>query len=421
LDADVPLCLANLALISPTLGTILLVLAILLSLCCGLMAHSAMRGQAVRFLSERELHRVTAAAAIAGLSSAVCGYLGLSPYIAPVESGLDGALQLNVVLAAQLALACCLPLLTGGIGLVMAATRFNDEQRSRLAVAGQIMADLFVWWLPKAPLGNGNGENGNGDQDFEIMMASGEEVEAEERAYIENILELGETTALEVMTPRTDVEALDVDWEPAKIIEVVAESRHSRFPVFEETIDNVLGVLHLRNLLEFVARNDDISTLDLRNLLLEPKFVPASKKVDDVLRELQKQKGHMAIVLDEYGGTAGILTIEDLLEEIVGEIQDEHDEESQIVHELSDGSMLISATMPLDDLNDLLETELEAEDVETLGGYITHRLGRIPERNEQIADAAVRLTVLSVERNRIGMVKAERLDGEPVEHGERQA
>jgi len=410
LDTDVPLCLLESAGISPSLGAILLVLALLLALASALMAYSAMRGQAVRSITERELQRVAAAAAIAGLLSAVCFYIGLGAYLFPAATELASPSQANLALAAHLALALCLPLVLGGIALIAGAARFNNEQRSRIAVAGQIMADLFVWWLPKAPLSNGNGEH-NGDTEFEITMASGEEVEAEEREYIENILEMGETTALEVMTPRTDVEALDVNWPPEKIIEEVAESRHSRFPVYEETIDNVLGILHLRNLLEFLAKYDDISTLDLRNLLLDANFVPASKKVDDVLRELQRQKGHMAVVLDEFGGTAGILTIEDLLEEIVGEIQDEHDEESRQVHELADGSLLISAQMPLDDLNDLLETELRAEDVETLGGYITHSLGHIPKRNEQVTDGNVRLTVLSVERNRIGMVKAERLNG----------
>ena len=247
------------------------------------------------------------------------------------------------------------------------------------------------------------------EPEYELTLASGEEVEAEEREYIENILELGETTAHEVMTPRTDVAALDLNWEPARILSEVAGARFSRFPVYDENIDDITGILHLRDLLEFLARGEDPANLDLRKLLMDATFVPAGRKIDDVLRELQKRKNHMAVVLDEYGGTAGILTIEDLLEEIVGEIQDEYDDESKVYHQREDGAYVVSAFMPLDELSELLKRPLEAEDVDTLGGLVTVKLGHIPQPHESLELDGMRLTVLSVAKNRIGRVLVEKL------------
>ena len=213
------------------------------------------------------------------------------------------------------------------------------------------------------------------------------------------------------MTPRTDVVGLDVAWEAERALEAVAAARFSRFPVYEGSMDNVIGVLHLRELLEHLAQHNGVAGLDLRALVLEPTFIPASRKVDDALRDLQRRKGHMAVVLDEYGGTAGILTIEDLLEEIVGEIQDEYDEEGKRVHQREDGSWVVSAQLMLGDFNDQFGAALEAEDVDTLGGFISSLLGRIPKPRECVEQAPWRLTVLSVARNRIGRVLVERLAG----------
>ena len=173
---------------------------------------------------------------------------------------------------------------------------------------------------------------------------------------------------------------------------------------------NIIGILHLRDVLEFLARGEGISGLDLHAILMEPHFIPEIRKVDDVLRDLQRHKGHMAVVLDEYGGTAGILTIEDLLEEIVGEIQDEYDDESKEAHQREDGSWVVAAHMSLDNFNEVIGTALKAEDVDTLGGYITSLMGRIPKVREtvEVEDLGLRLTVLSIDRNRIRRVLVER-------------
>jgi putative hemolysin len=163
---------------------------------------------------------------------------------------------------------------------------------------------------------------------------------------------------------------------------------------------------------EYLARNDGRDGLNLRELIKDAHFIPESKKVDDALREMQRGKWQMAVVLDEYGGTAGIVTVEDLLEEIVGEIQDEYDEEARQVHEREDGTFIVTANLALDDLNELLATEIESDDVDTLGGYIVNTLGRIPKPQDTVEDHGLRFTVLSVERKRIGRVRIERVAAE---------
>jgi CBS domain containing-hemolysin-like protein len=278
---------------------------------------------------------------------------------------------------------------------------------------GLLLGELFAFWMKKRGT-NGNGIEHEDEPEFEITMASGEEVGDEEREYIENILEMTETTAQEVMTPRTNLVAIDAAWEPERVLETVASARHSRFPVYEETIDDVIGVLHMRDLLEHLARGE-ISGLDLRAILLEPIFIPASRKVDAVLRDLQRSRGHLAVVLDEYGGTAGILTIEDLLEEIVGEIQDEYDVESRTFWRREDGSYVVTAQMQLEDLEEMLHVRLEAEDVDTVGGFITERLGHIPKVREHFVEAGLQFTVLSVDKNRVGHVRIQQRSDAGVE------
>jgi CBS domain containing-hemolysin-like protein len=277
-------------------------------------------------------------------------------------------------------------------------------KRSRIVEIGERLGRVFGFWITLR-----REKPGEEEPEFEITMASGEAVEDEEREYIENILEMGETTVRQVMKPRPDVAAIDLEWPAERILSEVADSRYSRFPVYEGTVDNIAGILHIRDLFEFLARSDGLSSFDMRALIKDAHSIPESKKVDDALREMQRGKWQMAIVLDEYGGTAGIVTVEDLLEEIVGEIQDEYDEEARQVHEREDGSYIVTANLALDDLNELLSTEIESDDVDTLGGYIVNTLGRIPAPQDSFEEHGLRFTVLSVERKRIGRVKVERL------------
>jgi Mg2+/Co2+ transporter CorC len=385
--------------------TTVLILAILASLLAALAAQAAIAGRTARCLHRDEASRALWGALASVLISTALFFIALGGISACTAGG--GPICVLIALTA-LSYALLLP----AVGMVVGHIRGSHSDRAgRLIQAGMLAAGMFTWWLPKRRKKAGSNGNGDGDTpEFEITMASGEEVEAEEREYIENILEMGDTVAREVMKPRTDVVALDASWEPERIINVIADARFSRFPVYDGSIDNIIGVLHLRDMLEFLARGEGTAALDIRAMLMEPNFVPESRKIDDVLRDLQLRKGHMAVVLDEYGGTAGILTIEDLLEEIVGEIQDEYDDETREAHQREDGSWIVAAHMTLDDLNELLDASLKADDVDTLGGYITNAMGRIPKTREtvDVLDQGLRFTVLSVDRNRLRRVLVER-------------
>jgi Mg2+/Co2+ transporter CorC len=404
LDTDLPNLPVLLAQASAGLGPadwLLLVLGALFASSGAMAAYSAAAGRITRALGRGELRQVLAGCLLGALLTAVFLFTGLL-----TECHRLGQPPTCYWLAAAAALwpALVLPALGALIGVATA----NGKAAWGVSAGQKVAAALTFWWKRE----HHNDEHGgreDSEPEYELTLASGEEVEAEEREYIENILELGETTAHEVMTPRTDVAALDLNWEPRRIISEVAGARFSRFPVYDENIDDICGILHLRDLLEFLARSEDQGSLDLRKLLIEPLFVPGGRKIDDVLRELQKRKNHMAIVLDEYGGTAGILTIEDLLEEIVGEIQDEYDDESKLFYQREDEAYVVTAFMPLDELSEVLGRTLAAQDVDTLGGFITVKLGRIPKVQERLELDGLRFTVLSVAKNRIGRVLVEEL------------
>lgn len=389
--------------ISP-LGAALTVAAIALSLNGAFLSYAAVAGRITRALTRYEYLRLLSAVVIAVLATtALLLGAAIGQLVTPIYGTWDAA-ALEVL--GIFGLALLFP--TGG-ALIGATHNLRTERIERIAATSQTLAEIFIWWLPRQQKTNGNGHDSQEEPEFEITMASGEEVDAEEREYIENILEMGETTADEVMTPRTDVVALDVEWEPQQILHLIAEAHFSRFPVYEGNIDNVIGILHLRDLLEFLARGEGVAGLELREMIMDPNFIPGSRKVDDALRDLQRKKSHMAIILDEYGGTAGILTIEDLLEEIVGEIQDEYDDETKHFHQREDGSWVVSAQIRLDDLNELLAVSILANDVETLGGFIANELGQIPKARERVEYDGWRFTVLSVARNRIGRVLVEQV------------
>ena len=405
MDTDIPV---NLSLLQagageiPPLAAIAALLGLLLSMAAGLTAYVAVVSRIGRTNLRPETVRSVAATVTAILAGAGLLWLGLA--------GIRGIWDPGAWWV-PLGTAVLLPLLFTALGSQLGAgSSLRPDSTGWNLRAGGVVTDLLACWLPRSKPGNGNGHSHDEDEpEFEITMASGEEVEAEEREYIENILEMGDTTAHEVMTPRTDVVALDAGWEPEQVIEAVAGARYSRFPVYQESIDDVIGVLHIRDLLEFLARGKGADKLDLRSMLMKPLFIPESKKVDDVLRELQVRKSHMAVVLDEYGGTEGILTIEDLLEEIVGEIQDEFDDESAMIHRREDGSLVINGQLPLDELNEELGTVIETEEADTLAGFIIHELGHIPESKEAIFHSGHKFSVLSVDKQRIDLVLVSRL------------
>ena len=222
------------------------------------------------------------------------------------------------------------------------------------------------------------------------------QVQAEDPAgrMIQAVLRLEQHTAREIMVPRIDVSALDVNSSLQEAVEMVLKEGYSRIPVYEETIDSIVGVLSAKDLLPH--RGADATKDNLLKLVRKPYFIPESKKLDELLRELQSQRVHMAIVVDEYGGTAGLVALEDLLEEIVGEIYDEFDVVDPLIIKLSDTESIVDARASLETVNQTLALHLQGEDVDTIGGFVYHFLGKIPSVDDTIDADQVNIKVLSL-------------------------
>jgi|FrelakmetLWP11LW_1041352.scaffolds.fasta_scaffold06042_3 CBS domain containing-hemolysin-like protein len=234
-------------------------------------------------------------------------------------------------------------------------------------------------------------------------------VDEEEMDMIENVLELDETTAEQIMTPRTDLIALPVDSNLNTTVKILAEHGLSRIPIYDGSIDNILGILYTKDLLTELGSKSD--TINLRQKMRKAYFVPESKPLRDLLREFKTQKLHIAVVLDEYGGTAGIVTIEDILEQLVGDIDDEYDKtEPEEFRKISDTIADVDARMYIDNVNSELEIQLpEDEDYDTLGGFIFSHLGYIPKTGETFDYKELRLTIVTAEARSIRRVRIEKL------------
>ena len=233
-------------------------------------------------------------------------------------------------------------------------------------------------------------------------------LERTEQEMISSIFEMGEKTVAEVMVPRTDIVGLDADTTPQELLDRITTVGHSRIPVYEGSADKILGVLYVKDVFRRIARGD--RQLDLRQFLRPAVFVPETKKVDALLREMQKNKIHIAIVVDEYGGTAGLVTIEDLVEEIVGEIRDEYDVEHEVVLPVSENEALMDARIPFEDVRETFALEVEpTEAYDTLGGFVTAQLGRFPRQGESFEAAGARFVVETIEGRRIRRVRVTRL------------
>lgn len=236
---------------------------------------------------------------------------------------------------------------------------------------------------------------------------NGEEgLDREERAMIRGIFELGETTVEEIMTPRIDIKALEEDTDLQEVLRVVREEGHSRLPVYRESIDSVVGVLYVKDVLAWMAEHRPDSW-DLKSLTKKPYFVPGGKMVDDLMADFKTKHLHMAVVVDEYGGTAGVVTMEDILEEIVGDIQDEYDKEERMVVPVTENVFHVDPHIDLHDLGEELDVEFDLDDVEynTLGGLIYHEFGDVPQIDTVVEYDGLRFRVLEMERQRIQKVE----------------
>ena len=225
-------------------------------------------------------------------------------------------------------------------------------------------------------------------------------VEREEREMIHKVFELEDTLARSVMVPRTDMFCLDVETPREEILPALRENLHSRVPVFEGSIDVIVGILYTKDLLAYVATGLP-ADFDLRAHLHPPYFVPESKRADALLQEFQAKKLHMAIVVDEYGGTAGLVALEDLLEELVGEIADEYDEPERLIQRIDATTFRVSGKLPLEELNTITGLSVENEAYDTVGGWVLDLFGRVPRKTERLETPELVVTVEKVERTRV--------------------
>ncbi len=251
------------------------------------------------------------------------------------------------------------------------------------------------------------------EEEIKMLVDAGSEggaIEDEEKEMIYSIFQLGDTLAREVMVPRIDMVALEINTPLLEALNTIVEAGHSRIPVYEEAIDHIRGLLYAKDLL-MLWRNGETDR-PIKDLLRPAHFVPESKKADDLLADLQQRKIHMVIVVDEYGGTAGLVTLEDLIEEIVGDIRDEYDfNEQEVYQKVNDNEYIFEAGIDLDDLNRLLDTNLSTEDSDTLGGYIFSKLGAVPVKGEkiEIKEHHLVLEVISVEDRRLRKIRLTRV------------
>ena len=244
------------------------------------------------------------------------------------------------------------------------------------------------------------------EEEIKTLAESGEEtgqIESDERDLIHSVFEFADTVAREIMTPRVDVDSMPVRSEPADVVRIIEATGHSRIPLFEETDDEILGVVHAKDLLGAMAQG---RAVDLRRLMRPVLKVPEGKGVHDLLREMRAARSQMVVVQDEFGGTAGVVTIEDIVEELVGDIVDEYDPEEPEIVALGDGWM-VSGKVHLDDMNDAIGTDFESEGFDTVGGFVFGQFGRQPAEGEAIELDRYRFTVTETDGRRVGQLRVE--------------
>lgn len=297
-----------------------------------------------------------------------------------------------------------------------ALRQFTFFYRVTLFVAGPIVRILSPVF-PASVVERQDDEDEVTEDEIEAFISVGTQegiLEPGEEDLIQRVIDFGDTLVKSVVTPRIDMVCAPVETGLEEMAELFLTSKHSRIPIFKESVDQIVGILHIRDLLQGLRQPEESRLLDL---VMEPYFVPETKPLNELLREFQAQRQQVAIVVDEYGGTAGMVTVEDLLEEIVGEIEDEHDEAAPQNEALEDGRWRVDGRSPLESLEDIFDIEIEEEPYETVGGLIFGRLGMVPEPGEQVGAYGLSLRVEKVEARRIKTVivwssPAEEEDGE---------
>ena len=356
-------------------------------------------GQPGRYLGALTAARVMTAATIVGLFA----FLGVRS-----ASDLAGAFGFSLIGGVYVAF------IQMTVGLVVA----RSPELAALQLSGVARVTSLVFAVPAFVLGLPSRVVARSiravsrDPDTDILtLVEREEaaggVEEQERRMIRGIIALEDKTAREIMVPRIDMAVADIDSRIEEVAAIVTERGYSRVPVFRENIDDVVGIVYAKDLLR--ALTNGSRERPLSELLREPFFIPESKHLDELLQEMQSRRIHMAIVVDEYGGTAGLVTIEDLLEEIVGEIEDEYDVARPAMEIISDDEVVLDAGTTTDVLKELFDYEIESEDFDTIGGFLIHQLGRLPLVGDEIEVDGLNLRVLSMAGRRIRRLRVARV------------
>ncbi|MDL1894149.1 HlyC/CorC family transporter, partial [Sphingobacteriales bacterium CHB3] len=296
------------------------------------------------------------------------------------------------------------------------ALRFPDQVAMRVARPIQLVATIFrhpirfLTWasnLVLKPFKDKTSftESRISEEEFKLMLEEGTKtgvIDKTEHELIASIFEFTDTSAKDVMIPRPDVVGLNIDMGRDEAVRKVLEEGYSRMPVYKDTIDNIVGIVYTKDILGLMEYKNLIL---IHDILRPAYFVPETKKISQLMRELQQQKLHMAVVIDEFGGTAGIITMEDILEEIVGEIHDEYDEEVKDVESATDGTFVVNARMSIHDFNERFAVELpQTDEYETMSGFLQKQTGRIPELNEVIHYENLVFTIVKKSQRRIRLV-----------------
>lgn len=241
-------------------------------------------------------------------------------------------------------------------------------------------------------------------------------IEGSEHELIHGLVNFKNVTTREVMTPRVDIVAIPVDVDYQEVVKIITESGHSRLPLYDDNLDNIVGVIYAKDLLPYIGRSDNHS-FELKKISRKVIFIPETKLISELMNEFQEANLHVGIVVDEYGGTSGLISLEDILEEIVGEIRDEYDKEENEIVDLNNDNYLVLGKVPIDEINELLDIDLSSEndDYDTIGGFIFNHTGSIPKNGYSFDFNNLKFTVKKVENNRINKVLIEKLP-EPEEN-----
>ena len=361
-----------------------------------------------------------AAFAVLVLVPPVSGWLAQIPSLAAVVTPLAVILVVSVLALAMLILGELFPKSLALRDPEVVALRVTPVFRVVSWLLSPVVRLLVIFSRLAESLSGGEhpgvGVPSVTEEQIKTMVDAGEEegvIEEDEKEMIFSIFEFGDTLAREIMVPRIDVAALDVTASLDEAIDVMLDKGFSRIPVYRDTIDNVIGLCYAKDLLRHLREGTIEGSL--QPLLRPAYFVPESKELDELLQELQAQKIHLAVVVDEYGGMAGIVTIEDIIEEIVGEIQDEYDTEEPFAQLVDDTEAIFNARIDLDDVNKLLGANLPTDEADTLGGLIYNELGKIPAVGDTIQVDDLRIEVMSVSGKRIKVVRIARLPSDALD------